>query len=266
MLEWVADDNDDGVKTTFYDFSDLINILKTSILRDYLVHLIRNPHSLIVKIFGLFRLNGPGPPIVLTVMQSVGSVRQLLLKWLSYCANLHRLWLNIVKRCSSQTIGYPRDTTSRAVWQEGQIWSQLKTIALTSNESTDEGFSGMRLQKCQNHPHCRFSRLSLIWNIQKHVFSLPCFQNPLQHSYDFQLFPINPKIFASSQLFAGPKLPERKTEIGRRFQMVHRPGFSDIRETLLVPIWFKTGVQRCRLSEKARGSWLQVGKYWSKKH
>ena len=167
MLEWVADDNDDGVKTTFYDFSDLINILKTSILRDYLVHLIRNPHSLIVKIFGLFRLNGPGPPIVLTVMQSVGSVRQLLLKWLSYCANLHRLWLNIVKRCSSQTIGYPRDTTSRAVWQEGQIWSQPKTIAVTSNAltSTDEGFSGMRLQKCQNHLHCRFSRLSLIWNI-----------------------------------------------------------------------------------------------------
>ena len=42
--------------------------------------------------------------------------------------------------------------------------------------------------------------------------------------------------------------------------MVHRPGFSDIHETLLVPILFKTGVQGCRLSEKARGSGLQVGK------
>ena len=31
-----------------------------------------------------------------------------------------------------------------------------------------------------------------------------------------------------------------------------------------VPIWFKTGVQGCRLSEKAWGSWLQVGKSWSK--
>ena len=41
--------------------------------RDYLAHLIRNPHSLIVKIFGLFRLNGPGPPLVLIVMQSVRS-------------------------------------------------------------------------------------------------------------------------------------------------------------------------------------------------
>ena len=59
----------------------LFAIAKTgivSILRDYLAHLIRNPHSLIVKIFGLFRLNGPGPPVILIVMQSVSRVcRQL---------------------------------------------------------------------------------------------------------------------------------------------------------------------------------------------
>ena len=50
-----------------------LSLIFAPIGRDYLAHLIRNPHSLIVKIFGLFRLNGPGPPLVLIVMQSVRS-------------------------------------------------------------------------------------------------------------------------------------------------------------------------------------------------